>query len=388
MQAHELTTHTNIGLVCVSVAAAIVASYIALDLVHRSVGTADWRRRLWTAGAGVTMGLGIWLMHFIGMLALEMSMPVSYDGSLVILSLLAAVFGAGVSLTVVAHQQASRRRLIPAAAFMGFAIGAMHYLGMASMQMDASIHWNIPLVVLSLAIGFGASLFGLWLVVRVRMREAGFGILRRLAAAVLLGLGVAGLHYTAMSASSFSPSNNGMAPAHGLKTDSLVVLLAAGAVVMLAVLIGGASLDQRRAALASDLSLVANLARRLARLGNAREGACEAIRELAAADYDAAPLRAPAVDRDTRSRSLQGLQRRAWPPGRRSPAAQRRRRVERDAARDRHARALRRRGVRRDPAGLHARVGDCSRRPAPRGDALRRESLGRRRDDRRADPAR
>jgi len=285
VQAHELTTHSDIGLVCVSIAAAIVASYVALDLAHRSIGATDWRGRLWTIGAGVTMGLGIWSMHFIGMLALEMNMPVSYDGPLVILSLLAAVLGATVSLTVVARPQVSRRGVLSAAAFMGFAIAAMHYLGMASMQMDAVIHWNVALVLLSLAIGFGASLFGLWLVVRVRTSAGGFGIARRLLAAVLLGFGVAGLHYTAMSASSFWPTMSGMAPAHGLGTNSLVVLLAAGAFVMLAVLIAGAAVDQRRAALASDLSLVADLARRLARLGDARDAACDAIRELAAADY-------------------------------------------------------------------------------------------------------
>jgi diguanylate cyclase (GGDEF)-like protein len=285
VQAHELTTHSDIGLVCVSIAAAIVASYVALDLAHRSVGATDWRGRLWTVGAGITMGLGIWSMHFIGMLALDMNMPVSYDGTLVILSLLVAVVGASVSLSVVARPQVSRRGLLSAAAFMGFAIAAMHYLGMASMRMDAVIHWNVVLVVLSLAIGFGASLFGLWLVVRVRTSAAGFGIVRRLMAAVLLGFGVAGLHYTAMSASSFWPTMGGMTPAHGLKTNSLVVLLAAGAFVMLAVLIAGAAVDQRRAALASDLSLVADLARRLARLGNARDAACDAIRELAAADY-------------------------------------------------------------------------------------------------------
>lgn len=168
---------------------------------------------------------------------------------------------------------------------MGFAIAAMHYLGMASMRMNAVIHWNIALVVLSLAIGFGASLFGLWLVVRVRTSAGAFGLLRRLAAAVLLGLGVAGLHYTAMSASSFLPTMRGIAPPQGLRTDSLVVLLAGGAVVMLAVLITGAAIDQRRAAMANDLSLLANLARRLARLGDAREAAVQAVRELASADY-------------------------------------------------------------------------------------------------------
>ena len=285
MPAHDITTHIDTGLVCVSIAVAIVASYAALDLVHRSVEAQDWRRRLWVGGAGLTMGLGIWSMHFIGMLALKMGMPVSYDNALVLLSLLAAVVGASVSLAVVARPQVSRRGIVSAAAFMGFAIAAMHFLGMASMQMDAVIHWNLPLVLLSLAIGFGASLFALSIVVRIRASSGDFGFARRLLASVLLGLGVAGLHYTAMTSSSFRASAMGAQAPHGLHTDSLVVLLAVGAGVMLAVLIGGAGIDQRRAALAGDLSLVANLARQLARLGGARERVCQAIRELARADY-------------------------------------------------------------------------------------------------------
>ncbi len=285
MRAHELTTHLDAGLVCVSIAVAIIASYVALDLVQRSVETDDWRRRVWIGGAGVTMGLGIWSMHFIGMLALKMGMPVSYNNSLVLLSLLTAVVGASVSLAVVARPQVSRRGVVSAAAFMGFAIAAMHFLGMASMQMAAVIHWNLPLVLLSLAIGFGASLFALWIVVRIRASTSDFGFARRVLASGLLGLGVAGLHYTAMASSTFRATDMGAVAAHGLKTDALVVMLAIGAAVMLAVLIGGAGVDQRRAALAKDLSLVANLARRLARLGGAREQVCQAIRELAHADY-------------------------------------------------------------------------------------------------------
>ncbi len=285
MRAHELTTHLDAGLVCVSIAVAVVASYVALDLVQRSAETDDWRRRLWIGTAGVTIGLGIWSMHFVGMLALNMGMPVSYDDSLVLLSLLAAVAGGSVSLAVVARPQVSRRGIVSAAAFMGFAIAAMHFLGMASMQMAATIHWNLPLVLLSLAIGFGASLFALWIVVRIRASTSDFGFARRLLASALLGLGVAGLHYTAMASSSFRPSAMGAQAPHGLNTDSLVVMLAAGAGVMLAVLIAGAGIDQRRAALAKDLSLVADLARQLARLGGARERVCRAIGELAQADY-------------------------------------------------------------------------------------------------------
>jgi diguanylate cyclase (GGDEF)-like protein len=285
VRAETLTTHLNSSLVFTSIAVAVIASFVALDLAQRSSESGDWSRRGWIGAAGVTMGLGIWSMHYIGMLALEMGMTVSYDNTLVVLSLIAAVGGSSVALAVVSRPQATRRGVVAAAALMGFAIAAMHYLGMASMRMDATIHWNVPLVVLSLAIGFSASLFALWLVVRIRSSAISLGFARRLLASLLLGIGVAGLHYTAMASSTFHLMTGTMGMRKGLHTGSLVILLVIGAGIMLAVLIGGAGVDRRRAALANDLSLVANLARQLARLGDARERATKAILELSGADY-------------------------------------------------------------------------------------------------------
>jgi NO-binding membrane sensor protein with MHYT domain len=280
-----ITTHTNAGLVAVSITVAIVASYVALDLTMRSSDAHGWGKRSWIAAAGVTMGAGIWSMHFIGMLALTMNMPVSYNSELVVLSLLAAVLGASVSLAVVTRPHLSRRGLLSAAAFMGFAVAAMHYLGMASMQMPAAIHWNIPLVIASVVIGLVASLIALSLLVRIRRSSDGFGFTGRAAAAVLLGLGVAGLHYTAMQASTFTAVMGNASAAHGFTTDALVVMLAIAAGVMLAVLTAGAAADQRRAALASDITIVANIARDLCRIGDTRGRICQAVQQLTGAHY-------------------------------------------------------------------------------------------------------
>jgi diguanylate cyclase (GGDEF)-like protein len=285
MSAASLTTHTNTGLVVLSVTIAIAASYLALDLTRRSGDAAGWSRRALIAAAGVTMGAGIWSMHFVGMLALTMSMPVSYDSALVVLSLVAAVLGASVSLAMVTRPHVSRLGLLSAAAFMGFAIAAMHYLGMASMQMSATIHWRVALVVLSVAIGLVASWVALSLLVRIRRSSDGFGFLRRAAAAVLLGFGVAGLHYTAMQASSYTLAARSHAAGHGFSTDALVVMLVLASMVMFAVLVGGAAVDQRRAAIASDIEIAANIARDLCRVGDFRARMCQAVQQLTGADY-------------------------------------------------------------------------------------------------------
>src|ERR1700761_3409990 len=205
-----IPTHEQAGLVALSVAVAIVAGYLALDLAQRSAGATEWSRRGWIAAGGVTIGLGIWSMHFIGMLALKMAMPVSYDLPLVALSMIAAIGGSVIALIVVARRDAGARGLFFAAGFLGLAIASMHYLGMASMQMDAEITWNAPLVALSLVIAFGAALAALFLVQQLGRSRFRMGFARRAGAALVLGLGISGLHYTAMAAATYRPDMSGM----------------------------------------------------------------------------------------------------------------------------------------------------------------------------------
>ncbi len=157
MMSPAIATHEQLGLVALSVAVAIVAGYLALDLAQRSADATGVMRRAWIVAGGVTIGLGIWSMHFIGMLAMKMAMPVSYDLPLVALSMVAAIGGSVIALAVVVRRDAGRRGLFFAAGFLGLAVASMHYLGMASMEMEADISWNAPLVALSLLIAFGAS---------------------------------------------------------------------------------------------------------------------------------------------------------------------------------------------------------------------------------------
>src|ERR1700761_4888818 len=210
MTSPTIATHEQLGLVALSVAVAIVAGYLALDLAQRSAGANGVMRRAWIVAGGVTIGLGIWSMHFIGMLALKMAMPVSYDLPLVALSMIAAIGGSVIALAVVVRREAGRRGLFFAAGFLRPARASMHYLGMASMEMEADIHWNAPLVALSLLIAFAASLAALFLVQQLGHSRFRMGFARRAGAALLLGLGISGLHYTAMAAATYRPDMSGM----------------------------------------------------------------------------------------------------------------------------------------------------------------------------------
>jgi diguanylate cyclase (GGDEF)-like protein len=289
MPSAPLSTHINPGLVVLSIFAAVLAGYVALDLVQRSTTAGARARRVLVGAGGVTMGLGIWSMHFIGMLSWRMPMPPSYEPVLVALSMLAAILGSVIALALVARARARALDLAVAATFLALAIAAMHYLGMASMEMDATIDWNLPLVALSVLIGLGASLFALWLVMMIGRKRLYLGAAVRLAAASVLGLGVAGLHYTGMAAASFHLVATAGEPTGGssIRSDWIVVPLVLGAAVMLAILIAGAAADQRRAALATDLMQVAGLARDLSHNEDARGRACAGISELTGAEFAA-----------------------------------------------------------------------------------------------------
>src|SRR5690348_3039265 len=127
----HVTGTYDFSLVALSFAVASFASYAALDLGGRIRASAGWPRVTWLVTAAVAMGGGIWSMHFIGMLAFLMPMPVSFDVRLTLLSLIVAVGVTGVGFYVIGTRQATTLQLTLSGTFMGLGIVAMHYTGMA-----------------------------------------------------------------------------------------------------------------------------------------------------------------------------------------------------------------------------------------------------------------
>src|SRR5947199_6000543 len=150
-------------LVAISIVIAVCASYAALDLAGRTTAASGRIRLIWLAGGAIAMGLGIWSMHYIGMLAFSLPVPVSYDWPTVLLSLLAAVFASAVALFVVSRQKMGWVRASIGAVIMGGGISAMHYIGMAAMRLRAMCTYNLALVALSVLSAIAISLVALWL---------------------------------------------------------------------------------------------------------------------------------------------------------------------------------------------------------------------------------
>ncbi len=230
-------------LVALSILVASFASYTALDLSGHVGAARGLARRVWLVAAAITMGGGIWSMHFIGMLAFVMPIPMSYDIGPTALSLLVAIFVTGGAFYVISRRSVSPLRLVLSGIFMGLGIAAMHYTGMAAMRGHAGLSYDPLFVALSLVIAVGASTVALWLAFRTTDPW------QKLAAALVMGLAISGMHYTAMRAAIFAANG----PVHEAQLDasldqtSLALAIAGITFVILAVASIASLSEQKRA---------------------------------------------------------------------------------------------------------------------------------------------
>lgn len=188
-------------LILVSYLIAVFASYAGLTLAGDMLRSPHAKtKNILHAAGSIVLGCGIWSMHFIGMLAYKMDMPVSYDISLTAVSMLAAVLMASAVLSIIRMQHVSYAYLSAAAAVLGLAICTMHYVGMQAMQMDAIILYRPGLFTLSIGIAVSASAAALWIMLRLGGNEGQKTTYFRTAAAAAMGVAICGMHYVGMAA--------------------------------------------------------------------------------------------------------------------------------------------------------------------------------------------
>src|SRR5579863_960366 len=214
----------NGWLVAASLLMAMLASYTALDMCGRVEATHGASARWWWAGGSMAMGVGIWSMHFLGMLAFRLPMAMGYDPGITSLSLLIAIASSAFALWIVCHKAFSVPRLGVGAFLMGAGVCSMHYTGMAAMRMTPAIRYNVPLFILSVAIAVAASGAALWMAFRLRQRSSRVGLLRA-GAAVVMGCAIAGMHYTGMAAARFSANSTCTMGESGVTTGWTAVLI-------------------------------------------------------------------------------------------------------------------------------------------------------------------
>lgn len=250
-----LVNQYNQILVVISFIVAILASYTALNMAGRVSSSTGTPARIWLAGGGVAMGIGIWAMHFIGMLAMNTSMEMKYDLLITGLSMLIAIVSSLFALWLVTRRRLRMKRLIPGALILGGGIAAMHYTGMAALQVTPPIIWDMRWVMVSILIALAASFAALWLTFRLRREEAQVALMRA-GAAILMGLAIAGMHYTGMMAAQFPVQLHTYH--HGVNGNWLAVLVSLVALsilgITLLVSMFDARLQIRTSLLASSLA--------------------------------------------------------------------------------------------------------------------------------------
>ncbi len=225
-------------LVLISILVAMLASYTALTLAGRVSNVPRKQAAWWVAGGAFAMGTGIWSMHFIGMLAFRIPIPLGYDLGITLLSWILPIAVSALALWQIGQPHVSMQRLLVSSLLLGVGINAMHYVGMAAMRMHPGIIYDYGLVLLSLAIAVGAATISLWIAFRLRHNGPRVWLQRAVAAAVMGGA-IAGMHYTGMAAASFPVNSVCLATSSrfGLDGLAIMVMLATLAVLTVALLI-------------------------------------------------------------------------------------------------------------------------------------------------------
>ena len=232
-----IPTSYNFGLVIFSFVIAALGSYIALSATDKLRSTQGIKHTRQILMAGIALGgIGVWSMHFIGMLSLQLPLGISYSIGETIISLIAAIAASAWGLSIVAVNPKSWVRLLIAGAILGLGVSAMHYVGMYGMRFGGFFLWSAPLVLLSVLIAFIAATAALWLAFNTPTSHA------RLWAALLMAVAVCAMHYTGMTAAEIICTTterlaipSGATMISSLQLPILVISLIAGMIIAIGI---------------------------------------------------------------------------------------------------------------------------------------------------------
>jgi signal transduction histidine kinase len=216
--------------VALSVVIGVLGSYAALDLAERLTAARGRARFAWLAGGATAQSIGIWSMHYTGMLAFRLSVPTWYDWPAALLSFLPAMLGAVAELVIVSQSQMGARRLLGGSVFKGSAIVGLHYTAMMSMRFQGMCRYSPAIVTLSVVFAIGFAWLSLWLMLFFRGGSVGRQ-LRRIGSALLMGAAICLMHYTGMAAVTFTRSSAPPELSHALPV-SFIGILAIGSIAL------------------------------------------------------------------------------------------------------------------------------------------------------------
>lgn len=218
-------------LVALSYGVAVAASYTALELARRVSESRGIEALIWLGAGAFSMGVGIWTMHFVGMLAFSLEMPFSYDVFITFLSLLVGIAASAFAIFIASRKRNSYAKIGLSGLLIGGGIAGMHYTGMAAMRMDATIEYDMNIVALSIVIAVVAACAAIWIIFTLSNSKTQGNTLLFLKAgsAMIMGVAICGMHYTGMVAASYEPHN----VVHMEAVDNTWMALTMGSVALL-----------------------------------------------------------------------------------------------------------------------------------------------------------
>ncbi|MCY9288984.1 diguanylate cyclase [Bacillus haynesii] len=241
----EVFGEYNGWFVLLSYITAVLAAYTALDLSERVVHTNGRKNTGWLFAGSLTMGLGIWSMHFIGMVSFQTTEEMKYDLRFVLFSIVAAFAGSLISFYVVNGKKPTNARLAAGSLAMGSAIASMHFIGMEAME-NMTIVYHPVLYAASFAIAIFASFAALKLSVVFAKKTGSFRILFiKIGSALLMGGAISGMHYTGMAAATLFMADGRDTGHEGIDTVELGIMIVLVSLMLQCFLIFGAFTDKR-----------------------------------------------------------------------------------------------------------------------------------------------
>lgn len=221
----------NYGLVALSILIAMLGSYATINLAGRVKASHGGPRLAWRIGGATAMAIGTWAMHFTGMVAFSLPVPIGYHWPTALLSFLPSLLASAVALVVVIRPKMKSRRAFVASFFIGGGIAALHYTAMASMRFQGMHRYSPALVTLSVLLAMLFALLSVWLTFLFRDEPRGWK-LRKLASVALMGTAICIMHYTGMASASYFESATAPDLAHSVRI-SILSAVGIGAVALM-----------------------------------------------------------------------------------------------------------------------------------------------------------
>ncbi|MBO9596529.1 MAG: EAL domain-containing protein [Cohnella sp.] len=240
----QLQVTYNYSLVFLSCLISVAASYAALDLAGRvSAVKASKSRIVWLLCGAMLIGTGIWSMHFVGMLAVELSEPITYHMQWIVISYIVAILASAVALQAVSVKRLSLKRHLFGGLLLGAGITVMHYSGMAAMHVR--IRYDTGLFALSVLIAVTAAIAAVGFAYYFRGATSRISVIYKLGSGVIMGAAIAGMHHFGMIAAHFEKNVHGKVSGVGLDQEMLAYVVAASTFVAMAIAVVGSILGHR-----------------------------------------------------------------------------------------------------------------------------------------------